>query len=132
MSTEMRYDEYAFNAIPVLGVKEFVHEDMKAFAQLWGGHDLVTFAYVLQHAQGEDQMVAAFAIGHTLSAWARELLHPFPLSNDPGVRWAAALSLGYMREAQALAVLKGMLQDTLARVWLVERQAPAYEDSQQW
>ncbi len=86
---------------------------MKAFAQRWGGLDLVPFAYVLQHAQGEDQMVAAFAIGHTLSAWARELLLPFPLSNDPRVRWAAALPLGDMREAQVLAVLKGMLQEFL-------------------
>src|SRR5258708_1342708 len=176
MSTEPKYVEYAFNAIRVIGIEEIVKEDIKAFAKRWGGLDLVTFAHVLHHAQGKDQMVATFAIGHTHSAWAKEQLLPFLSSNDPGVRWAAALSLGDMRDTKALPVLIGMLQeflpppyislsedevesdwfeakhlhvagilgqwgdpalipvlrDTLARVWLVEQQAPAHEDPQLW
>src|SRR6266852_2064405 len=90
--------EHAFNAIRVINTEEWLQENIEAFQERWGGVDLLTFARVLQQAQGDDQMVAAFAIGHTRSAWARGLLLPFLQSDDPGVRWAAALSLGEMKK----------------------------------
>ena len=113
MSQHPDYVEYAFNAIRVINTGEWLQEDIEAFTQRWGGVDLATFVRVLHQAQGEDQMVAAFAIGYTRSAWARDLLLPFLLSDDPGVRWAAALSLGEMKEERARPVLVRMLQEFL-------------------
>ncbi len=105
--------EHAFNAIRVINTEEWLQEDIEAFQERWGGVDLLTFARVLQQAQGDDQMVAAFAIGHTRSAWARGLLLPFLQSDDPGVRWAAALSLGEMKDERARPVLVRMLGEFL-------------------
>lgn len=113
MSDQPAYVEYAFNAIRVISTEEWTQEDIGAFTQRWGGVDLTTFTHVLRHAQGEDQMVATFAIGHTRSAWARDLLLPFLQSDDPGVRWATALSLGEMKEERARPVLVRMLQEFL-------------------
>jgi hypothetical protein len=113
MSTLPDYVTYAFNAIQVINTEEWLQEDIEAFQERWGSVDLLTFARVLQQAQGDDQMVAAFAIGHTRSAWARDLLLPFLQSDDPGVRWAAALSLGEMKDERARPVLVQMLGEFL-------------------
>src|SRR5260370_28945868 len=113
MSTLPDYVASAFRAIRVISTEEWLQEDIAAFQERWGAVDLLTFARVLQQAQGDDQMVAAFAIGHTRSAWARDLLLPFLRSDDPGVRWAAALSLGEMKYERARPVLARMLGEFL-------------------
>ena len=113
MSTLPDYVTYAFRAIRVISTEEWLQEDIEAFQERWGGVDLLTFARVLEQAQGDDQMVAAFAIGHTRLAWARGLLLPFLQSDDPGVRWAAALSLGEMKDERARPVLVRMLGEFL-------------------
>ncbi len=113
MSEHPEYVSYAFNAIRVISTEEWLQEDIESFTQRWGGVDLSTFARVLHQAQGDDQMVAAFALGHTRSAWAKDLLLPFLQSDDPGVRWAAALSLGDMKEERAQPVLVQMLHEFL-------------------
>ena len=69
MSQHPDYVEYAFNVIRVINTEEWLQEDIEAFTQRWGGVDLATFA-----------------IGHTRSRWARDLLIPFLQSDDPGVR----------------------------------------------
>lgn len=113
MSKYSDYVEYAFNAVRVINTEEWLQRDIELFAQRWGGVDLETFVRVLYQAQGDDQMVAVFAIGHTRSAWAKDLLLPFLQSDDPRVRWAAALSLGEMKDEQARPILVQMLQEFL-------------------
>lgn len=113
ITSRPNYAEYAFNTINVLSIDEYVQQDIEAFAQRWGGLDLSTFAHVLQYARGEDQVIAAFAVGYTPSAWAKELLLPFLHSDNTQLRWAVALSLGEMKEPQALPVLIKMLQEFL-------------------
>jgi hypothetical protein len=90
-----------------------MQEAIQAFAQRWRGLDLSTFAHILQHAQGEDQVIAAFAVGYTHSAWAKALLLPFLHSDNTQLRWAVALCLGEMREPEALPMLVQMLQEFL-------------------
>ena len=107
------YVTYAFSAPRVISTEEWIQEDIEAFQERWGGVDLVTFAHVLHHGKGDDQVVAAFAVGYTRSAWARDLLLPFLQSDDPGVRWAAALSLGEMKDERARPVLIQMLLEFL-------------------
>lgn len=113
MSQHPDYVEYAFNAVRVISTEEWLQDDIEVFTQRWGGVNLATFVHVLYQAQGEDQMVAAFAIGHTRSRWARDLLIPFLQSDDPGVRWATVLSLGEMKDELAKPVLIQMLQEFL-------------------
>lgn len=107
------YVTHAFNSPRVISTEEWTQEDIQAFQARWGGVDLVTFAHVLHHGKGDDQVVAAFAVGSTCSAWARDLLLPFLQSDDPGVRWAAALSLGEMKDERARPVLIRMLHEFL-------------------
>ena len=121
------YVEYAFNAIQVISTEEWLREDIESVTQRWGSVDLSTFARVLQQAQGDDQMVAAFAVGHTHSAWARDLLLPFLQNDDPGVRWAAALSLGEMKEERARPILVRMLHEFLPPPY-----TPLYEAGPDW
>ena len=73
--------------------------------QHWGNVDLVTFVQVLHDGHAEDQMIATFALGHTRSLWAREILFPCLQHEDPGVRWAVALSLGAMRDERVQPML---------------------------
>ena len=113
MSTLPDYVAFAFNATRVISTEEWLHEDIEAFQERWGDARLLTFARVLEQAQGDDQMAAAFAIGYTRSAWARDLLRPFLQSDDPGVRWASALSLGEMKDERARPVLVQMLGEFL-------------------
>lgn len=112
MATWPAYVKYAFDAVGIIRVDE-EYEDIKDFARRWGGLDLVTFARVLHEGAPQDQQVAAFALGSTESRWARDLLLPFLHHEHPEVRWAAALSLGDMREEAAFPILIDMLQEFL-------------------
>ena len=104
------YVEYAFGAIQIIATDE---EYIKDFAAHWGGLELATFARALREGQYKDQEVAAFAVGYTVSTWARDLLLPFLHHEHPEVRWAAALTLGEMREEAAFPMLINMLQEFL-------------------
>ena len=104
------YVEYAFSAIQIIATDE---EYIKDFAAHWGGLELATFARALREGQYRDQEVAAFAVGYTDSTWARDLLLPFLHHEYPEVRWAAALTLGEMREEAAFPMLINMLQEFL-------------------
>lgn len=112
-TVQQDYVEDAFTAIHVISTEEDTRRDIADFIQRWGGIDPLTFAHVLQHAEGLDQVIAAFALGYTGSTWAKELLLPFLHSSNPQLRWAVALSLGEMQEKQALPVLIDMLQEYL-------------------
>ena len=107
------YVEHAFTAIYLITTEEDTRRDIEAFTQRWGGIDFLTFAHVLQQAEGSDQVIAAFALGYTGSTWAKELLLPFLHAANPQLRWAVALSLGERQERQALPVLIDMLQEYL-------------------
>ena len=113
MSNQPEYVEYAFNAIRIISTEEWIQEDIEAFTRRWGGIDLSTFRHVLQHGHGEDRMIAAFAIGHTHSTWASDLLYPFLQNEGAGLRWAAALSLSAMNDERARPVLIQALQEFL-------------------
>ncbi len=113
MPDHPEYVEYAFYAITVISTEEWIEQDIEAFTRRWGGVDLLTFAHVLQHGQGEDRMRAAFALGYTHSAWASDLLSPYLQDEDAGLRWAAVLSLGAMKDERARPVLIHALQEFL-------------------
>lgn len=110
MAQRPNYVEYAFSAIRVIGTDT---KYRRQFAKHWDGLSLASFARALQEGDEHDQQVAAFAIGYTESAWARELLLPLLDSAYPEVRWAVALMLGEMREEAAFLVLVDMLQEFL-------------------
>lgn len=113
MSDVPPYVEHAFMAVNIITTEEDIERDMEAFVKRWGGVDPSTFAHVLQHAQGEDQIIAAFALGYTKSMWASELLLPYLQNDNPKLRWAVALTLGERREPEALPILIKMLQEYL-------------------
>ena len=100
-----KYIDYAYSA---LGYEEYKRQ-VRIFIRRWGGIDLDTFVRVLKEGQGEERVLAIFALGYTRTPFARELLLPFLQSTEPRERCASALCLGQMREEQALPVLCAML-----------------------
>ncbi len=101
------YLDYAYSA---LGYEEYKRQ-VRTFIRRWGGIDLDTFVRVLKEGQGEDRVLAIFALGYTRTPLARELLLPFLQSKEPRERCASALCLGKIREEQALPVLCAMLTE---------------------
>ncbi len=91
------------------------HEEaIERFASHWGGLDVETFSRVLEEGQGEDKVIALFALGYMATPQARERLLPFLQSTEPMERWASALCLGEMKDEHALPVLQGMLLEGLS------------------
>jgi hypothetical protein len=107
------YVRYAFSAVRVINAEAYENEAIQAFLDHWGDLSLTTFARVLREGQYEDQQVAIFALSFSESKWVRDLLLPFLHHERPEIRWAAALSLGEMREEAAFPALLEMLQEFL-------------------
>ena len=80
-----------------------------AFVRTWGNFETDTLVRVLGRGAEEERLFSIFALGFTPQA--REQLRPFLRSLKPLERWASALSLGRMKEDQALAVLLEMLTE---------------------
>ncbi len=107
------YINRAFEMFYYSGVEEEIEEAIETFASRWGGLDLETFTHVLDVGQGQDKLVAVFALGYSGNLEARAALLPFLHSRVRMERWASALCLGEMQEEQALPVLQDMLQEGL-------------------
>ena len=105
------YIEYGFHSVRVISINNWKH--MRRFARQWGGLDLQAFVRALQEGNSEDQVIAAFAVGYTGSAWARDLLLPYLHHDNPRLRWACVLSLGEMHDETAFPLLLCMLQEFL-------------------
>ncbi len=86
---------------------------IEAFAGRWGGLDVANFAQALHEGQGEDVLLAIFAIGYMDTPFAHEQLVPFLQSSQPKERWASAFCLGKMRDERALPILISMLTEFL-------------------
>src|SRR5579872_555451 len=102
------YVRHAFGAIEFYMIDENYLRD---FSDRWGKLSLPTFVRALREGNWRDQQVSAFAIGYTMSAWAKDLLLPLLHSEYPRVRWATAISLGNQRVEAAYPVLIMMLQE---------------------
>lgn len=89
---------------------------IEPFRKRWGGLDLATFAQVLKEGQGEERLLAIFAIGYEDSLWARSLLLPLLESVHPLERWASALCLGRLKDERAFPALEHMLTEFLSKV----------------
>ena len=85
----------------------------EGFTQRWGGLDAEHFARALQEGQGEDRLLAIFALGYHHTRWVAELVLPLLQSPEPQERWASALSLGLMHEERAFPVLLTLLTECL-------------------
>lgn len=102
------YIENAFLAIYYGGgFEDVIHQ----FARRWGSLTVETFQHVLKVGEGEDKLIALFAIGYTKTEEARGLLLSFLHSTDEKERWASALCLGEMKDEEAFPVLIEMLQE---------------------
>ncbi len=123
MSNWPDYVKYAFGQ---LGYENY-EDGTEPFVNRWGGLDLETFARVLREGQGDDAVLAIFALGSTGKSWARELLLPFLQSARPMERWASALCLGKMREEQALPVLIRTLTE-----FFPPKEWPSFEGDGLW
>jgi hypothetical protein len=104
------YITKAFMAFYEYGTEE---EPIEEFASRWGGLDLDIFTHVLEVGQGEDKLIALFALGYSGQPEARGRLLPFLQSQVRIERWASALCLGEVKAEQALPVLENMLQEGL-------------------
>jgi hypothetical protein len=121
-----KWPEYVIYAFEQAGYEDY-ELNIEAFVSRWGGLEIETFARVLKEGQGEDRILAIFAIGFTRSPWTRELLLPFLHSAVPIEQCASALCLGKMREEQALPVLVSMLTE-----FFPPKEWPSFEGDDLW
>lgn len=110
MSEWPTYITKAFLAFYEYGTEE---EPIEEFASRWGGLDLEIFTHVLEVGQGQDKIIALFALGYSGQPQARTALLPFLHSQVRMERWASALCLGEVQEEQAFPVLQDMLLEGL-------------------
>ena len=104
------YISRAFIPFYMMGTEE---EAIEEFASRWGGLDLEIFTHVLEIGQGQDKLIAIFALGYSGQPEARAALLPFLHSHVRMERWASALCLGEAKEEQALPVLQDLLLEGL-------------------
>jgi hypothetical protein len=114
---------YAFEQ---LGYEDYAPRIQK-FTETWGDLSLETFTRVLQDGQGEDRVIAIFAVGSQGSAGVREHLLPFLESVQPMERWASALCLGAMKEDRARTHLLHIITE-----FLPSEGKPAYQGERLW
>jgi hypothetical protein len=95
------YVSYAYGEMGYEGYEA----QARSFLRRWGGLGLETLVRVFKEGQGEDKLLATFALGYTKTPTAHELLLPLLQSSETLERYASALCLGNMREEQALPVL---------------------------
>jgi HEAT repeat protein len=86
---------------------------IEGFTGRWGGLDRHTLVRVLGQGQGDDILLAIFAVGDIHNSESSDLLAPFLASSQPRERWASALCLGQMKDERALPVLLHMLTEFL-------------------
>lgn len=87
--------------------------DIEAFASRWGGLHTAIFERVLAEGQGEDKVLAIFAIGYLETPWAQERMWSFVESPQRKERWASAICLGAMHDERAIPSLQRILLEGL-------------------
>jgi|GEM_PF-2612090 hypothetical protein len=91
-------------------------EDVDRLEEQWGELDEQTLLAALPVCEGVDRVFVLVAVGtccYTANPALKEVLLPFLESQVPMERWAAALCLGKLQEAQALPHLLTMLTEFL-------------------
>lgn len=99
----------AFEEVDLADTEEDTEKAIESFASRWGGLDLDIFKHVLEEGDGQDRLIALFALGYSQEPAARLLLLPFLASPHQRERWASAVCLGQLRDERAIPVLKAML-----------------------
>lgn len=89
----------------------FSEEFIETFLRTWGSFETETLLRVLDQGEDEERLFTIFALG--FEPQMREQLRPFLHSLRSMERWASAISLGRMKDEQALPVLLEMLTEFL-------------------
>ncbi len=85
----------------------------EAFANHWGGLELEHMRQAFETGEGEEKVLAIFALGLTATAEVADLLAPLLHQAQRMERWASAICLGLMKDARAFPVLESLLLDGL-------------------
>lgn len=85
----------------------------EAFASHWGGLKLEHMQRAFQAGEGEEKVLAIFALGLTATTEMADLLVPLLYQAPRMERWASAICLGLMKDARAFPVLESLLLDGL-------------------
>lgn len=102
--------EQAFTDVYGEGADE---DTCQAFASRWGGLDLDAIQRAFEGGQGDDKVLAIFALGATATPEATEMLFAVLTGADSSrmERWASAICLGRMKEQRAFPLLEALLLD---------------------
>ena len=108
------FPDYIIKAFEAIYGASADEEKVEAFASRWKGITRETFRHVLSAGQGEDKVLAIFALGWMATPEDQEALFPFLHSPVQKERWATALCLGAMKDERALPYLQIMLLEGLS------------------
>lgn len=88
----------------------------KAFASHWGGLELEHMRRAFENGEGEEKVMAIFALGLTAAPENADLLAPLLYQAPRMERWASAICLGLMKDERAFPILENLLLDGLEQV----------------
>lgn len=85
----------------------------EAFASHWGGLKLEHMRRAFEAGEGEEKVLAIFALGLTATAEMADLLAPLLYQAPRMEHWASAICLGLMKDSRAFPILESLLLDGL-------------------
>ncbi|HEU5375802.1 MAG TPA: hypothetical protein VFV38_10215 [Ktedonobacteraceae bacterium] len=85
----------------------------ETFISHWGGLDLEHMRRALDNGEGEEKVLAIFALGLSAAAGTADLLAPLLYQASRMERWASGICLGLMHDSRAFPVLESLLLDGL-------------------
>jgi HEAT repeat protein len=109
-TAEQKVPEYVYRAFRMVYYAGRLKPKIESFAQRWGGLDAHAFERAFRQTEGDEKIIAIFALGSLNPPGVQEMLVPLLQSPVRLERWASAIALGRLYDERALPVLHTILQ----------------------
>jgi HEAT repeat protein len=109
-TAEQKVPEYVYRAFRMVYYAGRLKPKIESFAQRWGGLDAHAFERAFRQTEGDEKIIAIFALGSLNPPDVQEMLAPLLQSPVRLERWASAIALGRLYDERALPVLHTILQ----------------------
>jgi len=109
-TADQNLPEYVYRAFELVYYGGGFERKIEDFAQRWDGLDAIAFERAVREGEGNEKIIAIFALGSLRPPNVQEMLAPLLQSPVRMERWASAIALGHLHDERALPVLHTILQ----------------------